>query len=176
MRRAIGAEEESRITSVERCQQRAPIRFGLEQWQAVQVRSQAAGEQCIAVVQQMLRRDGRGDAGARAAHELDRRACRGVLEHDAQGVPACHERCQYALDEACLAIEHVHLRVSHLAVNQQRQVERRHGSQCRLQARDVGDPGIRVRGGAGRIELAADDRAAGMGTFNLGGAGVIRQI
>ena len=49
----------------------APVGFGLEHRQAVQVRADAAGEQRVAIEQQVLRRDRGRNAGARAAHELD---------------------------------------------------------------------------------------------------------
>ena len=59
------------------------------------MRPQAAGEQRVAVHQQVLRRDGGGDAVARSEHELERGARGDVLEHDAQLRVALAERRQH---------------------------------------------------------------------------------
>ena len=66
--------------------------LGLEHRQAVVVRAHAAGEQRVAVQQQVLRGDGGGDPGARAEHELQCRLGGDVLEHDAQARVALGER------------------------------------------------------------------------------------
>ena len=67
------------------------------------------------------------------------------------------QRREHAVDEARLAVEDVHRRVRHFAVHQQRQVARCHALEHRLDAADVGDAGVRMGGGAGRVELAAED-------------------
>ena len=67
---------------------------------------------------------------------------------------ALGERLQHRLDEARLALEDVHRRIGDLAVHLQHQVELRHALEHPVQARDIGDAGLRVRGGAGRVELA----------------------
>ena len=84
VRRAVGAEEEARIVARRRFDQRPAIVLALEHRQAVVVRPDAALEDRIAIQQQVLRRDRRADAAARALDELHGFARRDVLEHDAQ--------------------------------------------------------------------------------------------
>ena len=61
VRRAVGAEKQPRAAARHGAEQRRTVGLGLEHRQAVVVRTQAAGEQCIAVHQQVLRRYGRRD-------------------------------------------------------------------------------------------------------------------
>src|SRR3984885_15269360 len=171
VRGAVGAEEKPGIAAGQRFEQAATIGFGLEQRQAVVVRTQSAGEQRIAVQQQVLRRDGCRDAAACGAHEFDRRPGAYVLEHDPQARPALGQWRQYLLDEAGLALEYVDPRVSDLAVHQQWQIERRHSRKRWLEPCDLGHTGFRVGTRAGRIELAAEDRAAGVRSLDFRGAG-----
>ena len=84
VRRAVGAEEETRIVARRGFDQRTSIVFALQHRQAVVVRTDAALEDRIAIQQQVLRRDRRADAAARALDELHGLARRHVLEHDAQ--------------------------------------------------------------------------------------------
>jgi hypothetical protein len=65
VRRAVGAEEEARLAAGRRLEQRRAIGLGLEDGQAVEVRADAAFENRVAIVQQVLGRDRRGDTRAR---------------------------------------------------------------------------------------------------------------
>ena len=84
VRRAVGAEKEPRIVARRGLEQRLAVALALEHRQAVVMRTDAALEERVAIQQQVLRRDRRGDARPRAPHELDGVARRDVLEHDAQ--------------------------------------------------------------------------------------------
>jgi hypothetical protein len=60
MRRAVGAQEEPRVARRGGFDQRQAVRLALEHRQAVVVRPDAAQEDGVAVVQQVVRRDGGG--------------------------------------------------------------------------------------------------------------------
>ncbi len=84
-------------------------------------------KRALAVVEQVLRRDGGGDAGACATNELNGRAGADVLEHDAQPRKSLAQRGEHRLDEAGLAVEDIDARIGDLAVHQQWQVRLHHG-------------------------------------------------
>jgi hypothetical protein len=63
------------------------------------------------------------------------------------------QRLHHAVDEHRLAVEHVDLGVGHLAVHQQQQAVALHRLQRGVGLADVGDAGVAVGGGAGRVEL-----------------------
>ena len=101
---------------------------------------------------------------------------RDVLEHDAQARKPLRQRLQHPIDEAWLALEHVHGRVGHLAMHQQDQAELLHALQHAASCADVGHAGIGVGGGAGRIELDAVHEPAGLARVDLLRSGDIGQI
>ena len=61
VRRAVGAEEEFGRARRRRLAHRQPVLLALGDRQAISMRPQAAGEHRVAVDDQMLRRDRRGD-------------------------------------------------------------------------------------------------------------------
>ena len=156
MRRAVGAEEKARIAARHGLEQRLAVGFALEHRQAVVVRPHAALEQRIAIEQQVLRRDGRGDARAGGAHELDRGARSHVLEYHPQRGQRSTQRRQHVFDEARLAIENIDRRIGDLAMHLQHHAALAHALEHRIEPANVGDARFRMGGGAGRIELAAD--------------------
>src|SRR5690606_17932570 len=61
MRRAVGAQEEARAAAGGGLDQRLPVHFALENGQTIPMRPHPARKNGIAVVQQVLRRNGGAD-------------------------------------------------------------------------------------------------------------------
>ncbi len=176
VRRAVGTEEEARVVAGCGFEQRLAVPFTLQYGQAVVVRTDAALEDRIAVHQQVLRRDRRGDAGPRGADEIHCRRRRDVLEDDLEPGHALDYACQHVVDERVLAIEYVHRRVGHLAMHLQHEAEFGHGFERGPGILDRGHACVRMRRGARRIKLGADDEAAGACTADLFWRCAIRQV
>src|SRR3984957_6469223 len=104
MRGAVRAEEEFRVADRRRGPKRQPILLALQDWQAVVMRTQSAGEERVAVEKQMVRRDRGRNAGAGFLHELNAGARADMLEHDPQSGKALDEVCEHGFDEACFAV------------------------------------------------------------------------
>ena len=73
--------------------------------------------------------------GPRLPHEGHGVGGGDVLQHHLQPRMAPQQRRQVALDEHRLPIEDVHLRVGHLAVDQQRHADALHGGEHRRDVR-----------------------------------------
>ena len=110
VRRAVGAEEEASAAGGRRLDQRPPVLLALEHRQAVVVRPDAAGEDRVAVVEQVMRGDGRGGVAPASAHVL--RASRVVMCSNTIFRPGKARRSgdQLRVDEDRLAVEQVDLR------------------------------------------------------------------
>src|SRR5690606_15580479 len=91
MRRAVGAEEELVALARRRGDQGFAMLFALEHRQAVVMRPDAALENGIAVVEQMMRGDGGADVRPAVAHERRGVAGGDVFEYDAQPGEAPHD-------------------------------------------------------------------------------------
>jgi hypothetical protein len=117
VRRAVRAQEEAGIAARGGFDQRDAIGLGLQHRQAVVMRANAACEDRCAIEQQVLRRDGRANPCARTAHELHGLLRGDVLEHDAQLGKTLHHRLEHLVYEPRLAIEHIHVLMSHLTMN-----------------------------------------------------------
>ena len=160
VRRAVGAEEEARIAAGGGAEQRLPIALALQDRQAVVVRPDAAGENRVAIVQQMLRRDGRGDAGRAPATNSHRARRRDVLEHHAQAGKALEQGLQHRIDEVSFTVEHIDIgRAATSPCTSKRHADFFHAREHPVHLRDVGDAGIRVGRRAGGIELDAVDES-----------------
>ena len=72
---------------------------------------------------------------------------------------ALDQRREHRVDEVRFAIEHIDVGLRRFAVHQQRHADLLHARENAVHVLDVGDAGIRMRGGAGRIELDAVDEA-----------------
>ena len=160
VRRAVGAEEEARAAAGHGAQQRRAIGFRLEHRQAVVMRAHAAREQRVAVHQQVLRGDGGGDAGA-ARLTRTRTAARVVMCSNTMRRLGwrSRERRQHLIDEARLAIEHIHLGSVTSPCTCSTIDSSAMRSSTASSVAHVRDAGVRVGGGAGRIEFAAVDRS-----------------
>ena len=139
------------------------------------MRADAALEDGVAVVQQVMRGDGGGQVGAGVLHVLRRFLGRDVLEHDLELGEVAAQRAQDAVDEDGLAVEQVDLGVGHLAVHQQQQARALHGLQRPVGLAHVGHAGIAVGGGTGRVELERD-HAGVPGTRDFIGRRVVGEV
>ncbi len=140
------------------------------------MRADAAFEHRVAVVQQVMRGQRRGDIVRRACNELRGIPGGDVLEHHAQPGQVVQQRLQHALDEHRLAVEHVHCRVGDLAVHQQRHAAALHLFQRGVGLAQVGDARIGVGGRSRRIQFHCVDVTAGPGFADFFGAGVVGQV
>lgn len=156
--------------------QRQAMRFALEHRQAVVVRTNAANEQRVAVIQQVVCRDGRADRPLRVAHVFGGVLGGDVLEHDLERRKIAAQRLHHGVDEDGFAIEDVDRGVGHFAVHQQGHADVLHRFERLGAAAQVGHAGIAVGGGAGRVELDAMHEAAGAGGADFLGRGVVGQV
>ena len=175
MRRAVGAEEEFRVARGGGFDQRLAVLLALEHRQAIVVRTNAAEEQRVAVQQQVVRGDRRGDVVSRDFHVLHRLARGDVLQHYLEIAEARNHRAEDLFDEGLLAVEDVDVRVGGFAVHQQRQAELLHLLQRVEAARQARGPRFGVGGRARRIELHAEyaPRELG-GAISSGGVSSVR--
>jgi hypothetical protein len=112
---------------------------------------------------------------SRVAH-VKRRFLRGdVLQHDLQPREIAAQRDQLGVDEHGLAVEQVDVGRGHLAVHQQQQAFFLHGLQRLVGLAHVGDAGIAVGGGAGRVELERN-HAGVLGAGNFVGRQVVGEV
>ncbi len=178
MRRAVGAEEEARPARRRGLDERASMRLPLQDRQAVPVRPQAAGEQRVAVVQQVMRGDRRGERAVAmtVGHVVGRLLRRDVLEHDAQRRERRAQRDQLLVDEHPLAIEQVDGGIGDLAVHEQRHAARLHRFERRPAMTQVRHAGRRVRRRAGRVQLDAVDDARVLRAIDLAGRRLVGQV
>ena len=115
------------------------------------MRTNAADQHVVAVVQQVVRGDGGADVGACRLDELHGVTGGDVLEHHFQGWEARGDATQLLVDEVFLTIEDIDLAARDLAVDQQRQADLRHGFQHAEDVVDGGHAGSGVGGRACRI-------------------------
>ncbi|MCY1420796.1 hypothetical protein D9M71_364300 [compost metagenome] len=152
------------------------MHVALEDRQAIKVRTNAADQHVVAVVQQVMGGDGRADVGRGFLDELCGVAGGDVFEHHLQRREAGDHAAHVFVDELLLAVEHVHFGTGHFAVHQQRQADFGHGLQHREDLVDAGHAGIGVGGGAGRVELGGVDETAGLGAADFLGSGAVGEV
>lgn len=126
--------------------------FALQDRQAVPVRPQPTLEQGIAVVQQMVCRDGRRHRAFGLTH-IGHPFCRcQMLEHDLQCRISLTQGPHHLIDKDRLAIKQIDRRIGDLAMHQQRHPTALHGIQRgTTMPQQIRHPGIRVRRRPGRI-------------------------
>ena len=83
------------------------------------MRPDAAEENSVAIVQQVLRRDGGGDAGPGACHKFDGTLGGDVFKHHGQLRKALEQGCEHRIDEMSFTIEDVDVGLRRFAVYQQ---------------------------------------------------------
>ena len=179
MRRAVGAEEEAWIATGSHFHQRRAVGFALEHRQTVPVRPQAAREDGVAVVDQVLRRDGRAQQPGRRGvglHVFGGLPGGDVLEHHLQRGQLRAQRDHHPVDEHGLAVEYIDARIRHLAMHQQRQARFGHGFQHRHHTVDGAHAGVRIGGGPGRIELDGRHHITGHRLADVGHRGLFGEV
>ena len=156
VRGAIGAQKELRRAAGGRFNQSEAMDFALEHGQTVVVRTNATGEDRIAVVQQVMRGNGGGGETVSRAR-IVRRLTRGdVLHHDFEFREIAPQRDELGVDENGLAVEQVNIAGSHLAMHQQQQALSLHRFQRSVRLAEVRHARIAVGGGTGRVEFDGD--------------------
>lgn len=80
----VGTEEELRITGSGRSEEGLPVFLALEDWETVVMWSDTSCEERIAVVEEMMCGDRRGDIGTGGLHEFDHFPGRNVFDDDAE--------------------------------------------------------------------------------------------
>ena len=176
MRRAVGAQKELRITGRGGVQQRLAMGLPLQDRKAVEMRSDAAHQQAIAVEQQVLGGDGGRQPVGTRPDEVDGFPGGDVLEDDLQLGVALQQWREHPFDERRLPIEDVDPRVGNLAMYLQGQPHLGHGRERLIAVADIGDPEGGVGGGAGGVELHAMDDPAFPGAADFRRRGPIGQI
>ena len=139
--------------------QRAPVLLALEHRQAVVVRPDAAGEDRVAVVEQVVRGDRRRRAAAAPRRTYCARLARGdVLEHDLQAREsrAAAASAARSMKTASRSKTSTSGSVTSPCTSSSRP-SRCIASSVAVGLAQVGDAGVAVGGGAGRIELDRDD-------------------
>ena len=134
------------------------------------MRTQPTGEDGIAVVEQVLWRDGgaqHAGLGGVGPDVLGRLAGGDVLEHDLQLRQPGTQRNHHAVNEDGLTVEDVHLGIGDLAVHQQRHAGLGHGFQHRNHPVDGAHARVGIGGGAGRIELDSCHHVPGGGLLDV---------
>ena len=117
------------------------------------MRAHAAGEQRIARIQEMLRRDRRGDARRRGGDEsggLRVVMCSSTIRKPGK---VAHDLRQRALDENALAIEDVDVGIGDFAMQRQHDALLLHRLERGIDALERGDAGVGIRGRARGVVL-----------------------
>ena len=143
------------------------------------MRAQPAGEDGVAVVEQVLWRDGgtqHAGLGGVGLDVLGRLAGGDVLEHNLQLRQPGAQRNHHAFDEDSLSIEHVHLGIGDLTVHQQWHAGLGHGFQHRNHPVDGAHARIGIGGSAGRIELDGRHHIPGSGLPDVIHRGLLGEI
>ena len=173
--RAVGAEEKLRRTAGRRFHQSLAMRLAFQHRQAVVMRANATRENGVAVVQQVVRRDGRARVFVARRHIL-RSLCRGdVLEHNFEFGKVTAQRNQLGVDEHRFAVKQVNVSAGHLAVHQQEHARLLHGFECLVGLAQVGHTRIAVGGGTGWVELGGDHTCV-FGTDNFVSRQVVGEV
>jgi hypothetical protein len=175
VRRAVGAEEELRAALVA-AHQRLAVGFALEHRQAVVVRAHAAGEQRVAVVEQVVRGDGGGRVSVASATYCA--ASRVVMcsntTFSSREVAA--QRLQVPLDEHRLAVEQVDLGSVTSPCTSSSRPGALHGLERAVGLAQVGHAGVAVGGGAGRVELHRHHAGGVLRARDLVGRRVVGEV
>ncbi|MNS69597.1 hypothetical protein D3C72_1029140 [compost metagenome] len=136
----------------------------------------AALENLVAVVQQMMRRDGGGDRAFRFGHVLRRILGGDVLEHDGQGREGAAQRAHHALDEDGFAVENVDFRVRHFAVHEEGHAHFLHHFEHLVAILQIRHAQVGIRRGASRIQFHGLHDAAVLRAADFIGRRVVRQV
>ena len=149
--------------------------FALQHRQAIVVRANAAGEDGVAVVEQMVGGNGGCGEAVAVCHVLGGFPRSDVLKDDLELRKVFAQRDKLRVDKHGFAVKQVDIATGHLTVHQEQQAGLLHGFQRFVGLAQVGDPGVAVGGGTGGVELGGDHT----GVFSAGdlvSGQVIRQV
>lgn len=150
--------------------------FTLEYRQAVVVRPDAPGKECIAVQQQVVRRDCRCDALRLC---LDKVGCiggRNVFKYYTQVGEFLYQRQHLLLHKNPFAVEDIYSRISHFAVHEQRQVGLLHGFDDGIKVLHDAYAGFAVGRCTGGVKLHRVDKARLFRFCNIFRRGAVREV
>ena len=175
MRGAVGTQKKPVATAGGGLHQCLAMHFAFEYWQTVVVGPNTAGENGVAVVEQMVGGDGRACEAVSLCNILRRFAGGDVLKHDLQLRKILAQRNQLGVDEHRLAVEQVNLRGGHLAVHQQGHAGALHSFERGVGLPYIGHPGVAVGGGSCRIEFERHHTDV-FGSQNLIGGQIVGEV
>jgi len=156
--------------------QRLAVPLALGNRQAVVMGVDAAGQDVVAVDDEVVDGNAGSDIVTGAKNEVYSVACCDMFKcHAKLGKPLA-EGGKRALDERGLAVEDVDLGVGHLAVDAKRHADPGHGLEDRHDRVHRPHPRGRIGGRPGRIELGGKGETRGMGRGDVVGLGRLGQV
>ena len=167
VRCGIGAGKELGIARRGGLEECLAVRLAFEDGEAVEVRFDPADQQGVAVVQQMMARDGRTDVGGCRIDVVDSLLGGNVLHDNLEGGKIGHQGLHNLLDELPLPIKNVDRWTRHLGMDAQDHAHLGHGPQRGIRLFDVRHAKLRVGRGTGWIVLACLDVSRGVGLADL---------
>ena len=127
MRRTVGAQEETRVARSSCVEQSHTVCFALEYWQTIVVGTDAANEDGVAVVKQMVR----CECGAHkliGRHDVVGRVFGGdVLKHNFELRKITAQRNQLGVNESGLSVKQIDVAAGDFTVHQQQHADFLHG-------------------------------------------------
>ncbi|MCY1264743.1 hypothetical protein D9M70_131040 [compost metagenome] len=150
--------------------------IALEDRQAIEVRPNPAHQHVVAVVQQVMRGNGRAHVGRSRVDELHGVRGGDVFEDHFEGRETLDHTTHVLVDEDFFSVEHVDIAPGDFTVDQQRHPDFGHGLECREDFVDAGDARIRVGGRASRVQLGGVNESAGLGLANFFRLGAVGQV
>ena len=106
---AVGTQKKSRMVADCRFNQCQAMRFAFENGEAVVMWPNTARKKSIAVVQQVVRSDGRRGECIRITYIMRSLACSDVLKHDFELREVAPQRDQLGVDKHCFAVKQVNV-------------------------------------------------------------------
>ena len=167
VRGAVGAHEETRVAARDGVKQGAAVVFGFEDGQAVVVWFDAADEQGVAVVEEVVRGDGRGEVFFLGADVGDGVRGGDVFEDDAQCRVAAAQRVEHGVDEGGFAVEDVDAVGRYFAVDKQQQARLGDGIEDGVKCGGIGHALGGVGGRAFGIPFDGDDAGGFSGAHGV---------
>ena len=136
----------------------------------------AADQHVVAVVQQMMRGQGCGDAVLGGGDVLRRLRGGDVLHDDFELRITRAQWNQHAVNEYGFAVKNVNLGVGHFAMYQQRHTEFLHFIQCCVAVRQIGHARVGIGGCACGVEFDCFDQSFFMRGLDVLRRGAVGQI
>ncbi len=175
----VGAEKELRIAGCSRQEERLAIRFSFEYRETVVMRLDSAPEDRVAILEEVVCRDGRGDSGPSLFNESNCLFGRDMLEHDFELRIAIDDPEERFFEEALLAIENIDFPVcvsEELAVDREYETAFCHSFEDWTELLDICHAMRRIGRCVGWIELGGEDAFRGGCHSDRGWRGIVGQV